>query len=103
MTHPLPQAARDTWLSLDGLWEVHLEPDGEWREIRVSFPFEAPLSGIGAGDEIHTLLRYRRTFRVPDEWRERTLLHFGAVDWHAKVDFDGRPLKRHRGGYTHFG
>src|SRR5436190_6600845 len=31
--------------SLDGTWEVQLEPGEAWREIRVPFTFEAPLSG----------------------------------------------------------
>jgi hypothetical protein len=94
---------RDTWASLDGIWQVQLEPGQAWREIRVPFTFEAPLSGIGAADDVHERLRYRRTFRVPDEWRtERVQLHFGAVDWHARASLDGRALGEHEGGYTHF-
>ncbi len=88
--------------SLDGSWEVQLEPGSAWRDIRVPFTFEARLSGIGAPGEVHERLRYRRTFRVPAEWRERTLLRFGAVDWHARVTLDGRFLGEHAGGYTHF-
>jgi beta-galactosidase/beta-glucuronidase len=81
---------------------VQLEPGGEWREIVVPFTFEAPLSGIGAGAEVRERIRYRRTFRVPDEWRARTLLHFGAVDWRATVTLDGDVLGTHEGGYSHF-
>jgi beta-galactosidase/beta-glucuronidase len=100
--HPLPQFARDAWASLDGAWQVQLEPDGEWREIRVPFTFEAPLSGIGAGDEVHERIRYRRTFRIPEGWRERTLIRFGGVDWRATVSVDGSDVGTHEGGYTHF-
>ncbi len=71
------------------------------QQIRVPFPFEAPLSGIGAGERF-TARAYRRTFRVPDEWRERTLLRFGGVDWHTQVEVDGVPRGGHHGGYTHF-
>ncbi len=85
---------------LDGTWEVQLEPGDAWREIRVPFTFEAPLSGIGVPDEVHERLRYRRTFRVPDEWPERTLLRLGAVDWHARVALDGHDLGGHEGGYA---
>ena len=88
--------------SLDGIWEVQLELGDAWREIRVPFTFEAPLSGIGAADEVHERLRYRRIVRVPDDWRKRTLLRFGAVDWHARVSLDGRFLGEHAGGYTQF-
>ena len=84
---------------LDGEWEVQLEPQSEWRTIRVPFTFEAPLSGIGAGDEIHERIRYRRTFRAVGG---RTWVHFGAVDWRATVFVDGRELGTHAGGYTSF-
>lgn len=100
--HPLPQFARDLWASLDGSWEVQLEPDDAWREIRVPFTFEAPLSGIGTPGDVHEHIRYRRSFRVPDEWKERTLLRFGGVDWRARVSLDGRVLGEHDGGYAHF-
>jgi len=100
--HPLPQFARATWASLDGTWEVQLEPGEAWREIRVPFTFEAPLSGIGAAGEVHERIRYRRTFCVPDDWKERTLLRFGGVDWQARVWLDGRALGEHEGGYAHF-
>jgi hypothetical protein len=89
-------------LSLDGTWEVQLEPGADWREIRVPFTFEAPLSGIGAADEVHERLRYRRVFRMPDDWQGRTVLRFGAVDWQARVSLDGRLLGEHEGGYTQF-
>jgi beta-galactosidase/beta-glucuronidase len=102
LSHPLPQFRRERWASLDGAWKGQLAPGAAWRDIRVPFTFEAPLSGIGAGREVHERLRYRRSFRVPDEWRERTLLRFSAVDWHATVSLDGAELGTHEGGYTHF-
>ena len=86
-------------ISLDGTWEVQLEPDGEPLPIRVPFPFEAPLSGIGRS-EVHERLRYRREFEV--RWDARSLLRFGAVDWRAEVHIDGRRVGGHRGGYTGF-
>ena len=59
----------------------------------------------------HPLPQFRRErwapvdggrFRVPDDWGERTLVRFGAVDWRADVFLDGEPLGAHEGGYTHF-
>lgn len=103
IAHPLPQAARDHTSSLDGPWEVRLEPGAEWWPIVVPFTFEAPLSGIGAGTEIHERIRYRRTFTVPPGWDgRRTLLRFGAVDWRATVAVDGAEVGTHEGGYAHF-
>ncbi len=101
--HPLPQAARDAWSSRDGGWEVELPAGARPRPIRVPFPFEAALSGIGAGGEVHGRIRYRRTFAVPSGWRgRRILLRFGAVDWRATVFVDGREAAVHEGGYVHF-
>ena len=73
VTHPLPQARRDLWLPL--------------------------LDHDFGSDEQHTT---RIAFRIPDEWQERTLLRFGAVDWRATVSLDGVELGTHEGGYTHF-
>jgi beta-galactosidase/beta-glucuronidase len=100
--HPLPQAARERWLSLDGPWEVQLEPDAEWRAILVPYAFESVLSGIGTGAEVHERIRYRRTFHLPETWDARTLLRFGAVDWRATVSLNGTEVGTHEGGYTHF-
>jgi beta-galactosidase/beta-glucuronidase len=101
--HPLPLATRERWRSLNGTWEIQLEPGAEPVPIRVPWTFEAPLSGIGLGGETHERLRYRRAFSVGDDWRgSRVLLHFGAVDWRADVFLDGRRVGGHSGGYTHF-
>lgn len=101
--HPLPQAARAEWASLDGRWHVELPAGARPQPIRVPFTFEAPLSGIGAGDDVHERVRYLTTFAVPHTWSgRRVLLRFGAVDWRAAVFVDGREVGSHAGGYAHF-
>jgi beta-galactosidase/beta-glucuronidase len=103
LSAPLPRERRERRASLDGSWLVELEPGGEAKPIEVPFTFEAPLSGLGLGAEVHERIRYRRSFRVPDAWRgEHVLLRFAGVDWQATVRVDGRDVGRHRGGYTHF-
>jgi beta-galactosidase/beta-glucuronidase len=100
---PLPLAVRERRLSLDGTWEVQLEPDAELRPIVVPFTFESELSGIGLGHEIHERLRYRRRFVVPEAWAgAHVLLHFSGVDWRARVALDGRQIGEHSGGYAYF-
>jgi beta-galactosidase/beta-glucuronidase len=100
---PLPLAVRERRLGLDGPWEVELEPAAEPQPIVVPYTFESELSGIGRGREIHERLRYRRTLAVPEAWAgSHVLLHFAAVDWHARVELDGDPVGEHRGGYAHF-
>jgi hypothetical protein len=88
-------------VELDGEWMIEL--GAETLPIVVPFTFEAPLSGIGRGDEIHERVRYRRAFAVPEDWRAKVvLLHFGGVDWRATVSVDGAEVGSHTGGYTHF-
>jgi len=42
-------------------------------------------------------------FTVPNNWKGlRLLLHFGAVDYDAKVWVNGRQVATHRGGYDGF-
>jgi beta-galactosidase/beta-glucuronidase len=74
LSHPLPQARRDLWLPLAESAQAH-----EKEQWTTTIPF-----------------------RIPDEWNERTLVRFGAVDWEATVHLDGALLGTHRGGYTHF-
>ncbi len=69
------------------------------------FTFEAALSRIGKGKEIHEHIWYRRHFDVSPAWRtggKHLLLHFGAVDWHAVVYVNGRQVGEHTGGYSPF-
>jgi hypothetical protein len=107
--YPRPQMVRDRWLNLNGLWEYAatallggsvLTNFGE--EILVPFPVESVLSGVQQSMNNKRLV-YRRTFTIPQDWAdERILLHFGAVDWEAKVWVNGIEVGSHRGGYDAF-
>ena len=117
--YPRPQLVRDEWLNLNGLWqfasvdandandEAEAPPIGRelGEQILVPFPIESALSGITRQTE---RAWYRRTFELPAAWAEsqrnrRTWLRFGAVDWHARVWVNGKPVGEHRGGYDPFG
>jgi beta-galactosidase/beta-glucuronidase len=107
--YPRPQMTRPDWLNLNGLWEYWItdKAQNEKRkaegEILVPFPIESALSGVKRPLRTEELLWYRRTFSVSDAWRgKRVLLHFGAVDWQAKVFVNGQPVGEHVGGYLPF-
>ncbi len=107
--YPRPQLVRKDWLNLNGLWQMAIGQDAKESAptgkelggtILVPFPVESALSGVMKPAE---RLWYRRTFRVPEGWKEkRALLHFGAVDWEAEVFVNGKSLGTHRGGYDGF-
>jgi hypothetical protein len=113
--YPRPQFVRKDWLNLNGIWEFAFDDadtglSGGWssgksfpEKILVPWTFEAALSGIGKGQEIHERVWYRRTFEVPKDWQDqRLLLHFGAIDWQSTVWVNGKEMGVHRGGYTPF-
>lgn len=113
--YPRPQMVREAWLNLNGEWEFELDPglSGEEqglptsdkalsRSILVPFAPESELSGIGHRDFMPCVW-YRRTFALPPSWQGgRVLLHFGAVDYEAKVWINGCLAGSHRGGYSSF-
>ncbi len=107
--YPRPTMVRAEWQSLNGRWELALAPTNsavpaEWPlRILVPYPVESALSGVGRRVSPAERIWYRRTFTVPDAWRDRRLLlHFGAVDWEAVVFVNDREVGRHRGGYDSF-
>ena len=115
--YPRPQLVRPLWKNLNGLWQFAIRDrtaesdlshpvnkeasyDGQ---ILVPFPVESTLSrvarDVGSGRE----LQYRRTFTIPADWKsQRVLLHFGAVDWEARVIVNGEQIGRHQGGFDAF-
>ena len=97
--YPRPQMVRKDWLNLNGLWDLKLGT-GDTTQILVPYPIESALSGVMKHSDRMT---YRRDFVVPKEWSGRKLLlHFGAVDWEAKVTVNGKEMGSHQGGYDAF-
>ena len=116
--HPSPQLRRREWLDLTGTWAfAHDDADvglaQSWferadcfdREIAVPFPPESRASGIAEPDE-HPVVWYRRAFRLGDvpgyERSRRVVLHFGAVDYEARVWVNGAFVGGHEGGHSSF-
>lgn len=111
---PNPQFERENWLNLNGEWMFEMDPgcSGAQRKlietdrlsgsIMVPFCPESRLSGIGNTDFMNGVW-YKRSVNIEKNQLDgRVFLHFGAVDYEAKVYVNGRFAFSHKGGYTHF-
>jgi beta-galactosidase/beta-glucuronidase len=110
--YPRPLCRRPTWIPLDGLWDFSLDappsaacpselPDWSM-QIRVPFAPETEASGIG-DTGFHPDVWYRRRLRIAvPEHSRRLLLHFGAVDYAARVWVNDHFVGLHEGGHTPF-
>lgn len=107
--HPLPQAKRQDWLCLNGIWDLQkINTHGKKvfdGKILVPFSPETLNSGVEEGFVLQAgeSLRYERSF-IADESLIKgiTLLHFGAVDSECEVFLNDEKVGAHRGGYTAF-
>ena len=110
--YPQPQFQRERWQSLNGAWEFEFDDKDAglsegWssgnrklsRTITVPYAFETKLSGIG-DTSFHPVVWYRKSFTPA--WTGRTILHFGAVDYRARVWVNGQAAGEHEGGHVPF-
>lgn len=100
--YPRPQMKRESFLCLNGEWEVAI--DDEPYSIRVPFCPESLLSGVGMPPSDLFTADYHRAFILPEGFNKgRVILHFGAVDACAWVTLNGQRVgDAHNGGYEAF-
>lgn len=108
--YPRPQLVRKKWTNLNGLWQYTILPKTAGTsipsafagQILVPYPVESSLSGVGKTVGDSSVLWYNRTVELPANKQEKTLLHFGAVDWACQVYVNGTKVGEHEGGYDAF-
>jgi len=113
-SYPRPQLRRREWTSLDGNWRFAFDDSLRYRKpadveawpLNIQVPFAPECTRSGIGDcEFHRACWYQRDFEVLPEMvleGRRVLLHFGAVDYHARVWVNDVPVAEHEGGHTPF-
>ncbi len=98
-------------LSLDGPWELTLDPEDigvsqRWF-LRGRRPEGMPVTVPAVWDlwvpDYDGVGWYHRSFELDAGWRDRrVLLRFAAADYYAEVWVNGVPVGTHEGGYTPF-
>ncbi len=105
--YPRPQLKRESYISLNGLWQLSVRKSDETTEklgdITVPYPPESRLSGIerriGPGE---TWL-YTKYFNISEDLTgKKVLVHFGAVDTQCVIYVNDRIIGGHVGGYVPF-
>ena len=91
--YPRPQMVREGWTNLNGEWDYAVtsvtntpgRPEKWDGKIRVPYPIESALSGVGRLLEPDEFLWYTRKIICDPKPGERILLHFGGVDFRTMV------------------
>ena len=104
--YPRPRLRRDSYLCLNGKWQLEIERRGERvfdSEILVPFVPESRISGVERETAADETLIYRREVTLPRGFAgHRLMLHVGACDQYAEVFIDGDRVGEHVGGYLPF-
>ena len=106
--YPRPQMKRDSYLCLNGLWDLQFISDGKEAKaypILVPYSPESVYSGVKRTLQPYETMRYSRhvVFPEPVDFQTHTLLlHFGAVDYRALIYINGQQVFEHIGGYLPF-
>ena len=104
--YPRPGFKRESYLCLNGEWELSSHYDNKTEfigNINVPFTPETRLSGINREKKDGELYLYKKEVEFASDFnRGRVILHFGAVDQICRVFVNEKFVGGHIGGYLPF-
>lgn len=104
--YPRPGFKRESYLCLNGEWELSSRYDNKTEfigNINVPFTPETRLSGINREKRDGELYLYKKEVEFASDFnRGRVILHFGAVDQICRVFVNEKFVGGHIGGYLPF-
>lgn len=108
MEYPRPQLKRESYISLNGIWEYAIRDSNDFPsqydgEILVPFSPETIKSGVNKFVSPTDFLFYKKEVSIPSHFiKDYLIIHFGAVDQIADVYFNDKLFIHHEGGYLPF-
>lgn len=106
--YPRPQLKRDSFFSLNGLWEFTITKDNKLpniyeKKIQVPFPIEALDSGVKHLPTPKDYFYYHKFITIPEEFKDKKIIiHFEGVDQITRVFIDKKEVLFHIGMYDSF-
>lgn len=106
--YPRPQMVRDSYLCLNGQWNLNILDSSSLQEdypLKIIVPFcvESQLSGIKRLVDKNKYLHYRKEFTFKKNFiKDKVLLHFDSIDCYATIYFNQKEVCTHKGGYLPF-